>query len=48
MIENWQKYPDTGGHDSALLTDLSKDFDCIGLIPCQVNQSPPDHHLRIS
>ena len=29
MIEKWQTYLDTGGHGSALLTDLSKAFDCI-------------------
>ena len=28
-IEKWWKYLDTGGHRSALLTDLSKTFDCI-------------------
>ena len=29
MIEKWRTYLDTGGHSSALLTDLSKGFDCI-------------------
>ena len=29
MIEKLRKYLDTGGHGSALLTDLSKAFDCI-------------------
>ena len=29
MIEKWQTYLDIGGHGSALLTDLSKAFDCI-------------------
>ena len=29
MIENWRTYQDTGGHGSALLTDLSKAFDRI-------------------
>ena len=29
MIEKWQVYIDFGGHGSALLTDLSKSFDCI-------------------
>ena len=29
MIKKWQKYLDTGGHGSSLLTDLSKAFDCI-------------------
>ena len=29
MIEKWRKYLDTGGHGSALLTDLSIAFDCI-------------------
>ena len=28
MIEKWRIYLDTGGHGSALLTDLSKAFDC--------------------
>ena len=29
MIEKWRKYLDTDGHGRALLTDLSKAFDCI-------------------
>ena len=29
MIEKWRTYLDTGGHDSALLTDISKPFDYI-------------------
>ena len=29
MIEKWRKCLDTGGHGAALLTDLSKAFDCI-------------------
>ena len=29
MIENWKKSLDQGGHYGALLTDLSKAFDCI-------------------
>ena len=29
MIENWSKSLDQGSHDGALLTDLSKAFDCI-------------------
>ena len=29
MIEKWRTYLDTGGHGSALFTDLSKAFDCI-------------------
>ena len=29
MIEKWWRYLDTGGHGSALFTDLSKAFDCI-------------------
>ena len=29
MIEKWRTYLDTGGHISALLTDLSKAFDCV-------------------
>ena len=29
IIEKWRKYLDTGGHGSALLTDLYKAFDCI-------------------
>ena len=29
MIEKCRKYRHTGGHGSALLTDLSKAFDCI-------------------
>ena len=29
MIEKRRTYLDTGGHGSALLTDLSKAFDCI-------------------
>ena len=29
MIEKWRTYLDIGGHGSALLTDLSKAFDCI-------------------
>ena len=29
IIENWQKYLDTGGYDSALLTDVSIAFACI-------------------
>lgn len=27
MIERWQKYFDTNGHDSTVLPDLSKGFD---------------------
>ena len=29
MIEKWRKFLDIGGHAGALLTDLSKTFDCI-------------------
>ena len=29
MIEKWRKFIDIGGHADALLTDLSKAFDCI-------------------
>ena len=29
MIENWKEFLDQGGHYGALLTDLSKAFDCI-------------------
>ena len=29
MVENWRKFLDIGSHASALLTDLSKAFDCI-------------------
>ena len=29
MIEKWCKFLDIGGHAGALLTDLSKAFDCI-------------------
>ena len=29
MIEKWHKFLDIGGHAGALLTDLSKAFDCI-------------------
>jgi len=29
MVEKWRKHLDTGGHGVALLTDLSKAFDCI-------------------
>ena len=29
MIKKWRTYLDTGGHGSALLTNLSKAFDCI-------------------
>ena len=29
MTEKWRTYLDTGGHGSALFTDLSKAFDCI-------------------
>ena len=29
MIEKWHKFLDIGGHAGALLTDLSKSFDCI-------------------
>ena len=29
MIEKWRTYLDIGDHGSALLTDLSKAFDCI-------------------
>ena len=29
MIEKWRKFLDIGGHADALLTDLSKAFDCI-------------------
>ena len=29
MIEKWRKFLDIGGHAAALLTDLSKAFDCI-------------------
>ena len=29
MIEKWHKFLDIGGHAGALLTDLSKTFDCI-------------------
>ena len=29
MIEKWRKFLDIGGHAGALLTDLSKAFDCI-------------------
>ena len=29
MIENWKESLDQGGHCDALLTDLSKAFDCI-------------------
>ena len=29
MIENWKKSLDQGGHYDALLTDLSKAFDCL-------------------
>ena len=36
MNEKQQKYLDTGGYSSVLLTDLSKTFDCI------------DHHLLIA
>ena len=28
MIEKWHKFLDIGGHARALLTDLSKAFDC--------------------
>ena len=31
MIEKSRKYLDTSGHGSALLTELSKDFDCMSL-----------------
>ena len=36
MIEKWRKFLDIGGHAGALLTDMSKAFDCI------------DHELLIS
>ena len=29
MIEKWRKFLNIGGHAAALLTDLSKVFDCI-------------------
>ena len=29
MIQKWRKFLDIGGHTGALLTDLSKTFDCI-------------------
>ena len=29
VIEKWRKFYDIGGHAGALLTDLSKAFDCI-------------------
>ena len=29
MIEKWQRFLDIGGHAGALLTDLSKAFDCM-------------------
>ena len=29
MIEKWRKHLDSGGYGTALLTDLSKAFDCI-------------------
>ena len=29
MIEEWRKFPDIGGHEGALLTYLTKAFDCI-------------------
>ena len=29
MIEKWCKFHDIGGHAGALLTDVSKAFDCI-------------------
>ena len=29
MIKKWQKSVDGGGQEDALLTDLSKAFDCI-------------------
>ena len=29
MIEKWCKFLDKGGHAGALLTDLSKPFECI-------------------
>ena len=29
MIENWRKFLGLGGHAGALLTDLSKVFNCI-------------------
>ena len=29
MVEKWRKFLGIGGHASALLTDLSKAFDCI-------------------
>ena len=29
MIEKWHEFLDIGGHGGALLTDLSKAFDCI-------------------
>ena len=29
MIENWRKFLGLGGHADALLTDLSKVFNCI-------------------
>ena len=29
MIEKWRKFLDIGGHAGALLTDLSKVFDCM-------------------
>ena len=31
MIEKLRKYLDTSGHGSALLTELSKAFDCMSL-----------------
>ena len=29
MIEKWRQYLDSGGQAAAILTDLSKAFDCI-------------------
>ena len=48
MIEKWRRYIDFGGHGSALLTDLSKSFDCIDylLLIAKLNGYGVDTNLR--